>query len=276
MNRPPGLSPVIRGTLVDQVVKQMVSFIVAKGLQPGDRLPSERVMREQLGVGRSSMREAIIALSAVGAVEVRTGQGVFVGNGGTSVLAKPLSWALIMGEGTKAEVVEARQVLEVEMSGLAAERAAGEDLLSLETHLLAMEQNRHDLERYSLADLEFHLAIARASRNRVLGQMLETLRDIVRVWIYETYSERAFEEHLPVYEAIRAADRSQARQAMEHHMAGAKLRLFDYLAKADPPLPGAGSDAEGRGSWTPGEATLSTFLREGRRETERATEPQTG
>lgn len=79
---PPGLSPVIRGTLVDQVVKQMVGYIVANGLQPEDRLPSERVMRELLGVGRSSMREAIIALSAVGAKGDRTADGLVAPAGG--------------------------------------------------------------------------------------------------------------------------------------------------------------------------------------------------
>jgi DNA-binding FadR family transcriptional regulator len=242
------LAPIARPTITDEIVERITGFILDEGLKPGDKLPSERDLMARLAVGRSSLREAIKTLSAIGIVEVAVGEGMFVGGGENSVLAKPLSWGLLIGEHGTREVIEARRVIEVELAGLAAARATDEEVAAIGERLAAMRANRDDAEAFTSQDQEFHLAIARAARNSVLYHVLDTLRHIVRVWIYKTFSEYedkgpGFAEHDAIYEALRGRDPRAARRAMEAHLDAAGARLLTLLA----PLHDAGRSVESGG-----------------------------
>ncbi len=87
----PHLAPIDHTFVSEEIVKRLVSLILDAGLSPGDKLPSERELAAQLGVGRSSLREAISALRAQGVVEVHSGLGTFVADGSISAITKPLS-----------------------------------------------------------------------------------------------------------------------------------------------------------------------------------------
>ena len=105
------LAPIARTSVFDEVSDRLVRFIISQGLRPGDKLPPERELGAQLQVGRSSIREAIKALSAIGVVEVSP-RGMAVGRGDASLLTKPLTWGLLMTTQTAQEVVDARAVVE--------------------------------------------------------------------------------------------------------------------------------------------------------------------
>ena len=220
-------------TVGEEIVHRLISFILDEGLKAGDRLPSERDLMARLAVGRSSLREAIKVLSGVGVIRVVRG-GMFVGGGETSILTKPFAWALLLGERSTREVVEARRAVESELAGLAAERATAETLVAIEEHLAGLGQSIHDPERFSFHDRELHLAIARAADNRVLAHILETLRHIVGAWIEKSIAAnrgkpRSYEEHVPIYEAIRDRDPARARAAMTAHLNAAAMRLLEAL-----------------------------------------------
>ena len=200
-------------------------------LKPGDKLPAERELTESLRVGRSSLREAVKALRAVGAIDVVAGGGMYVGRGGSKALAKPLSWAVLLNASSLQQTIEAREILEVQLAPLAAERVTEEELTGLR-HLLARMRAAHNApEAYLSADVQFHLTIARASKNDILYYALEMLQHVTSAWIrrslHKTHCEPlSLAEHQTIYEALAAHNPSQAREAMRAHLSAASQRLL--------------------------------------------------
>jgi GntR family transcriptional repressor for pyruvate dehydrogenase complex len=238
----PHLAPIERTTVSEEIVKRLVNLILDAALKPGDKLPSERELMAQLAVGRSSLREAIKTLRALGVVEVRGGAGTFVAEGNISALTQPLSWRLLMTEHTAREVIEARRCVEVELAGLAAERATPEDIEAIGKKLEVMKVSSDEVE-FLQSDLEFHLAVARAGNNRILYNVLETLRHLVFAWMSEAFqsaetrehyrSGKAFEDHADIYEAICAHDVAAARRVAAKRMDTATAFLFAALSSTN-------------------------------------------
>jgi GntR family transcriptional regulator, transcriptional repressor for pyruvate dehydrogenase complex len=244
------LAPIARPTLTDQIVERITAFILDASMRPGDKLPSERELMVRLGVGRSSLREAIKTLSAIGIVDVQIGDGMYVGSGQTAVLTKPLSWGLLIGEHNIREVIEARRTVETELCALAASRATDEELATISGHYQAMRASGDDAEAFTEADQQFHLAIAAAARNGVLYHVLDMLRHVVRVWIFKTFSEfpdrvAGFDEHAAIEAALRARDPDAARQAMAAHVDGAGNRLLALLVGEPGATPDLASNKAG-------------------------------
>jgi DNA-binding FadR family transcriptional regulator len=226
------LEPIPRTNLIEEIVTRLVSLILDEGLKPGDRLPSVRELVEQFSVGRSSLREAIRVLNAIGVIDVSVGEGMSVGQGDLSLIARPLTLGLLMGERSRNDLIETRRMLEVQMAGLAAERATDAEIASIARHLETMRESQDDHERYSAADLEFHLAIARASHNQLLYNLLYTLRHILGALITKVvvdydanHMPQSFRVHVPIFEAIRARNGEAAGRAMAAHLDRLEERL---------------------------------------------------
>ena len=205
------------------------------GLKPGDQLPPERELVSRLSVGRSSLREALKILSALGAVDVSGREGTFVGRGGAALLAQPLFWNLLLGERTMQEVIEARHLVEVDLAGLAAERASDDEVLALASQLEKMRGSLRDADIYSEHDVGFHLAVAEAAHNRILSQVLITTRHVIRAWIRKNIMDAAgqpqsFEEHVAIYQAVSEHDVEAARNAMKEHLTRAAKRIVVGLS----------------------------------------------
>jgi GntR family transcriptional repressor for pyruvate dehydrogenase complex len=230
-------SPIPRANLTEEIVTRIISLITELGMKPGDKLPTERELAARFRVGRSSIRETVKILSAIGIVRIAAGAGMFVGDGNLSLLAKPLSLGFLRGGRSSAELVEARRILEVELAGLAAERASKEEVASINDRLADMHTHQADVERYTESDIRFHLAIARAAHNEVLVDLLETLQHIIREWMLKSIEEvegrpSSIGEHVPIYEAIAACDSGRARAAMNDHLEKAGRRLQQTSAGA--------------------------------------------
>lgn len=231
------LTTIPRLTITDQIVERITAFILDERLRPGDKLPSERELMVRLGVGRSSLREAIKTLSAIGIVVVQIGDGMYVGSGQSAALTKPFSWGLLIGEHTVREVIEARYLVETELCALAATRATEDDLVAIGAHLDAMRRGRDDADAFTRADQEFHLAIATAARNGVIYHVLDMLRHVVRVWMFKTFINNPMRhggivEHEAIVEALCAHDPDAARAAMGVHLTAAGDHLLMLLAES--------------------------------------------
>ncbi|MBO0701869.1 MAG: FadR family transcriptional regulator [Candidatus Dormibacteraeota bacterium] len=230
-----GLEPITRTSVADEIVRRLTSYILTTGLRAGDRMPSERELMRQLRVGRSSLREAVKTLSALGVLRVAGGEGMFVGDG-TGVLTQPVSWGLLIGDHANREVVEARRVIEVALAGQAALRAGGEDIEAIAGRLKALREAAGTAELGVDADAAFHAAIAAAARNRVLSHVLDTLRWLVRDWMRQTFSAAAgpdsYREHVRIYEAIRDHDVAAAEEAMAEHLGQAANRLEQLVERS--------------------------------------------
>jgi GntR family transcriptional regulator, transcriptional repressor for pyruvate dehydrogenase complex len=203
-------------------------------------------------VGRSSLREAIKTLRALGVVDVVNGNGMFVGRGGASLGSKPLSWGLLMRESGARELIEGRRLVESELAALAAERAT-DDEMEVIGRLATAEPEEGDAEAYGRAAIDFHHAVASAAHNTVLSYFFEGLQHILRDWISQTYEAHPDEarvpnEHVPVYEAIRARDAARAREVMARHLDAAGSRLLRLLSESE--RSGNGHARSARLSWT--------------------------
>src|ERR1700733_12496781 len=147
------LTPMTRTTLTADICRKIVKHLLRGEWKPKERIPPERELCSQLGVGRASLREALKALEMMGMLETRLGDGTYVCER-TEFLSRPLLWAITSSSETETkELVEARKLIEIEMAGLAAERATTDDLKEIGGHLDEMEKSLDDFERFLQADI---------------------------------------------------------------------------------------------------------------------------
>jgi DNA-binding FadR family transcriptional regulator len=205
----------------DRVAGQLRGLIEAGSLQAGEQLPSERELAEQLGVSRSTVREAVQFLGALGLVEIRHGSGTFVRADG-DLPSEWLQWTQ-RHQVQVHELLEVRRGLEAVAAELAAERS--HDLGAMEAALAGMEAaiDGPDVPGLVEADLAFHTALAAASGNTALRHLTESLgRELLRergaIWNEPGRPERSLREHRRIYEAVRAGDALGARTALVDHL----------------------------------------------------------
>lgn len=218
------LKKVNRTTLTADVFRQLVGHLINGDWKEGDRIPPERELCSQLGVGRASLREAMKSLEIMGMIETRLGAaGTFVCSR-SDFFSRPLLWAIAGGaEKDIRQMIEARRCVEVELAGLAAERATPQHLILMKTHLEKMEAAKDQTSVFVKADLSFHLAIARAADNQILLDAFQFIRNLMQHWILERariggMEFRALEQHCDIFQAIANKDRDKARSLMGTHV----------------------------------------------------------
>jgi DNA-binding FadR family transcriptional regulator len=210
----------IHGSVVDAIGR----WILGGTYAPDDLLPREDDLAEQLGVSRTSIREAVKVLSAKGLLQARRRVGVRVRDRDDWNLLDPqvLSWHPDVGrdEMLITSLIEARRIIEPAAAALAAKRATGADLARIEQAYLGMERNlRTDLEACCEADLKFHVSIVAASHNIVLKGLTGTIEAALRATFaitnrrLATAQSRALSAHRAVFECVRMRDADGARLA---------------------------------------------------------------
>jgi GntR family transcriptional repressor for pyruvate dehydrogenase complex len=177
------IDPIRREPLATEIARRLVEFLLGGGLEPGDRGPSERQLAEAFGVGRSAMREALKALTLLGLLEVRHGDGTFLRRADSTLLPAVIEWGLLLGEQRTMDLVEARQKIEAVIAGLAAERRDERDIAELRALLVRMERMGRDQAGFVDADVAFHLRLAEAARNTALREILSSIQALLRAWI---------------------------------------------------------------------------------------------
>ncbi len=216
------LSPIARSNLAETVAQQLLEEIRSKQLEPGTKLPSERDLMNALGVGRSSIREAINGLTMLGAVEVRHGQGAFV-TAEANGIAPSRAIALAMARGVTRELFEARRLVEMETARRAAERRTETDLVeiskAISDHQLAVVEGVSAVE----PAVRFHVEIAEAAHNEVLAGFVGSFAQLLgqRGPILEEvdgYREWEIEQHRSVYEPVNDGDPELASERMRAHL----------------------------------------------------------
>ncbi len=236
------------GTLTDKITERIEKLIAAQHLRSGDRLPSEREMAKLLGVSRPALREAVKTLVAHDRLVVRHGQGVFVAMTGDEALR--ISLANL--EVSLQELFAMREVLEGPAAAWAAERALPEEILALEEALNEERAAREapvDLERLGKLDAAFHLRIVELAKNRFLGQTLGVLHEMLASGMQTTLSipgrpQKAWQDHLAIFEAIRRRDGDAARVAVLNHIRGARDAAMNRVRDEAARL-GSGGSSEG-------------------------------
>lgn len=228
-------NPISRTTLSEQIATIIATMISEGKWKPSEKLPSEPALCQSFGVGRSTLREALKALSFVGMVEIQHGGGTYVSAEATSVLRRilPQAW---LAEEKVSDLCEARIALESELVALCARRATEEDLENIEKLVNEMRQAfRESGDRFLQLDLEFHLTIANASKNQVLADSLRTIRELLHELIKKSQElpggrEVALAHHTKILEALKQRNPRKARTAMRSHV-GLFQRRYKMLLK---------------------------------------------
>ncbi|WP_182046630.1 FadR/GntR family transcriptional regulator [Curtobacterium sp. ME26] len=224
------LESVPAGSPASAVARQLVTLLTTGELAPGSRLPSERVIAEQLGVGRSAVREALAALEILGIVQIRPGSGTYLQGGTSDLLPTTLSWGLMLASNRTRELLEVRSSLERTAAILAAQRADAAQLDELQEYLERQRITLDDPQAFIEADVRFHVLLARAAGNEVLADLLQSLRSMLSVWVGRRVrtrqaTEAAYEEHRAILDAVRLGDVAATQRAMDDHMATASARI---------------------------------------------------
>ena len=217
----------------DKVVQDLRTLVEKNQMQVGDRLPAERKLCEQLGVSRSSLREAIQQLTSQGMLVSKVGAGTFLQqlptNWSQYQIVQPLSNLIDEDPAYRFDVQEARMVLEGGTAWYAAQRATAEDLKNIRAcyEQIAHFQILGDDDQAAIADAKFHLAIAEASHNLVLIQMMRGLFDLLQYNVVlgrrKVYTEahrfdQLHDQHFQVMDAIERQDPEAARSAVCGHI----------------------------------------------------------
>lgn len=154
-------------------------MIIRRELKPGDRLPSEMVLCDQMGVSRNTLRAALNKLDALGFTVSRQGGGTYVKEVDSDVYLNFFVPALLTHNVNLLEVMQFRKGIEVEAARLAAANATDEDIAELSELLEHCKKNLDEMERFAQSNTDFHTAVAKASHNMMFKKMMEIIRMMI-------------------------------------------------------------------------------------------------
>lgn len=232
-----------KGTLYENVAKQVEALITNKSLKVGDKLPPERELADIFGVSRTCIREAVKSLSARGFLSIEHGRGVFVREHNISEadvdqILKQILWT---SPEDLHSLFEIRRLIEPQGAFWAAQRATEQEIKAIS--VLVENYRSEDASRINFiksweTDTKFHLAIVRASHNQVLVRIMESMLDLLADARKQTLQVahrivKSGNEHRLISEAIMNRDAAAASQAMLHHLEKVEKELESINASRE-------------------------------------------
>jgi GntR family transcriptional repressor for pyruvate dehydrogenase complex len=211
-----------------EVVRKRIQHMIESGeLKPGDKLPAERELAEHFKVSRASLRAALHSIAGMGLLQFRHGSGTYITDGPPVLDERPLSLLARLHGFTDDEMFEARRQLEVGVAALAAERATPDDVAALQSCIDGMAGAIDNPRKYLMPDVDFHRAVALASKNPILGSLVEMVsaalyRQRSRTVVHARDLVVSLGMHRRIAKAIAAGDSDKARAAMNRHLLAAQ------------------------------------------------------
>lgn len=210
-----------RSPLVELTVRQLHQQLRSGTWRLGDRLPAETDLAAQLGVGRSTVREAVRALVHAGLLETRQGSGTFVRS-----LEPDTPWEPRLRQAAVLDVYEVREGLEVQGARLAATRRTDADVAALRASLTARDEARQRAagDQFVAADLAFHRAVITAAHNPLLAELFDSFAVVLREALVAVVTDRELRDvnvartHGRLVSAIEAGDPDAAERATREHI----------------------------------------------------------
>ncbi|SCH12639.1 FadR/GntR family transcriptional regulator [Romboutsia sp. 1001713B170207_170306_H8] len=221
---------IVNKKVYEKVIEQIQESIFRGEFKKGDKLPSERELSEQMGVSRTSIREAIRVMETMGIIESKQGEGNFICSNINKSLIEPLSLLFKLNNGSWHEVIELRQALELEAVKFASERITNREVMELENIIKEMKEeidgkNRNEV--LVILDQKFHNKISSISKNYLIeclfltsSKLFEAFIKDAREKIINRYSDERIllNQHIDIYNAIVNKDPNLAYKKMEEHM----------------------------------------------------------
>lgn len=210
---------------MQSVADQLMELIISQKLLPGSELPSEAELAELFGVGKSSVREALRSLEALGVVEVRHGKKAMVSYPSAEPMAKVFKFVIFCSQSGLEDIHEFRSILEIQAVSFAAQRRTEAQLANIKVALdTFINSTNGPQEIFIENDMAFHISIAEAVGNLMLTYTLHSYREIIRESIKRLFvplekrdTEGLLQRHINIYTAIAEQDPIGAKEAMEVH-----------------------------------------------------------
>jgi GntR family transcriptional repressor for pyruvate dehydrogenase complex len=222
MGVPPAASlrPLERSRLYEDVGERLGEFVRESSMTPGDQFPPERELSQRMQVSRTSVRQAFVVLQALGFVDVRHGEGVFLRR--TRGFGESLT-KLLERRRRLPEVLEAREALEVKLAELAAAHRQANDLKAMSAAVARMDAEVAAGGLGTEGDASFHHAIALASGNQILVHLIDAMAEVIQESRVESLSEpgrppRSLEAHRRILAAIESQNTELAAEEMRQHL----------------------------------------------------------
>ncbi|HEY1775757.1 MAG TPA: FadR/GntR family transcriptional regulator [Solirubrobacteraceae bacterium] len=219
----PDLQPVKKTALYEVVAERLREFIDLQHLGSGDRLPPEREIAARLGVSRTSVRQALTSLSAVGLIQMRHGEGAFLMRSLDDVIPT-LAQELLNQYAQLPAIMEVREALETQTCRLAARRHGPTDIEAMEKALQEMQRAVDAGDDPSTGDALFHRAITHAAHNDLLSDLMDQLSEAIDATRRASLSRpgrppQSLAAHRMILEAIASRDPGSAAECMRAHLA---------------------------------------------------------
>jgi len=203
---------------VDLVIERIKTLLIEQKLKPGDLLPSENMLAENIGVSRGTIREAMKILAAFGIIEIRRGDGTYIATSANRKIFDPLIFSLIVTNTDSEELIQLREMMEVGVIDLIIKNATDEDIEELKAVHQEMEKlvgdGIDDLDRLNACDIEFHRVMAGITRNHLVENMYNFVIDIFAPTINARY---AVDAHRKLLDAIVTRDPAGATNSEHEH-----------------------------------------------------------
>lgn len=221
-------TPLIKQTLVESIIQTLLTMIAKGDLRPGSALPSERDLAAELNVSRTSVREALKALSFNDIVVIKPGSGTYLSENAItsgSPLFANAEQIFTKYKSDYKQIIEARKILEVEMAAITATCISDAELEELAASLSRMKEllDKKTYDAYTIEDLTFHNSICRFCKNQYLyelyNQLFSTIVDVSRLG--ESIPDRhipAYNQHIEIYNALKARDPEAVRLRQKAHV----------------------------------------------------------
>jgi GntR family transcriptional regulator, transcriptional repressor for pyruvate dehydrogenase complex len=209
-------------TVPEGIVQNILEMLQRGELKPGDQMPTERELMERMNVSRSSLREALRALSIMNIIKIHPGRRSTITSLEADLLVKHLEFAISLEGDTLFHLFEVRKMLEVNCAGLAAERIEKEEIQRLE-EIIEMDSIRD-------MDLDIHRQIVEISKNPILKRVYLSIEQLSQASRQRTSSipgvrEQAQKDHPEIVQAIIERDPEAAREAMLKHLMFVEVKL---------------------------------------------------
>jgi GntR family transcriptional regulator, transcriptional repressor for pyruvate dehydrogenase complex len=229
------LEPIKKTRIPEEIANRIRQLILEATFEPGRPLPSERVLARRFGVGRGSVRDALRMLEMLGLLEMRHGQGTFPRELSVDRLVAPLATVLTYRSDLQDELMDVRRMFEPAVARAAALRVTEDDLIAFERVLSAQRRKLKTGYSAIAEDTAFHAALARATRNRVIVHIMETLNNLLVESRKQTLRqkgrpERSLEGHEAIVTAVRRHDPDGAARAMHDHIDQIAYLMHNTLA----------------------------------------------
>ncbi len=222
-------NPVNKGPVSKIVLEKIKQALINKEIKPGDYLPSEAELAKGFGVGKSSIREAIKMLEAMGVVEIKRGQGTMICDHPTNSDVDSLLFQFLIQKSGTEEIVELRAMFEIAYTIMAMQKASEDDLKEIEKTIIDFEEKINNNEQSFQDDLIFHYKILYSSHNPYVIKIGESILQLFQTSIKKSVTltpQWALDDHKKIFEAMKNKDEKGIRDSINESLMRWKKNLI--------------------------------------------------